>query len=67
VSVFRLIVLIRIDISLNNYFSYKASLITRVRAIYSTSIIVVTTIFCFILAQLITLLKRVKTILEVDL
>jgi hypothetical protein len=50
VSIFRLIVLIRIDISLNSYFSYKASLITRIKVIYSALIIVITTIFCFILA-----------------
>jgi hypothetical protein len=50
VSVFSSISPIGIDISLNSYFSYRASLITGIRAIYSASIIVVTIVFYLVLA-----------------
>jgi hypothetical protein len=67
VSVFRLIGPIGINISLNNCFSYRASLIAGIKAIYSASIVVVVIVFYLVLAQLITPLNRVNTILEVDL
>jgi len=65
--VFTLIKPIGINISLNNYFSYKASLITSIKVIYLAIIVAIVIVFYLVLAQLIELLNIVKTILEVNL
>jgi hypothetical protein len=65
ISVFRSIGPIGINISLNNCFSYRASLTAGVKAIYSALIVVVATVFYLVLAQLIIPPNRVNTIPEV--
>jgi hypothetical protein len=50
ISIFILIKPIGINISSNNYFNYKASLITSIKAIYLAIIVAIVIVFCLVLA-----------------